>query len=130
MPRTNRPPSYRLHKATGQAVVTLDGRDHYLGPHDTPESRAEYDRLIAEWLQHGRSLRRSAGPGPAVSEVILAYMKYADRYYVKDGAPTSEPTNIKHSLKFLRGPYGHTPAADFGPLALKSVRRAMIDAGL
>lgn len=28
-------PSYRLHKASGQAVVTLDGRDHYLGVHDS-----------------------------------------------------------------------------------------------
>ena len=27
-----RTPSYRLHKPSGQAVVTLDGRDHYLGP--------------------------------------------------------------------------------------------------
>src|SRR5262245_39738028 len=41
MPRTNRPPSYRLHKATGQAVVTLDDRDHYLGRYDSAESRAE-----------------------------------------------------------------------------------------
>ena len=24
-------PSYRLHKPSGQAVVTLNGRDHYLG---------------------------------------------------------------------------------------------------
>ena len=32
MPRLkNKVPSYRLHKATGQAVVTLNGRDIYLG---------------------------------------------------------------------------------------------------
>jgi len=26
-------PSYRLHKPSGRGVVTLDGRDIYLGPH-------------------------------------------------------------------------------------------------
>ena len=33
MPRlTKRFPAYRLHKASGQAVVSLSGRTHYLGP--------------------------------------------------------------------------------------------------
>ena len=36
-----RNPSYRLHKPSGQAVVTLNGRDYYLGKHGTAESRAE-----------------------------------------------------------------------------------------
>jgi hypothetical protein len=34
-----RPPSYRLHKPSGQAVVTLNGKGFYLGAHDTPASR-------------------------------------------------------------------------------------------
>ena len=38
-----RVPSYRLHKPSGQAVVTLDGRDFYLGAYGTPASKAEYD---------------------------------------------------------------------------------------
>ena len=50
MPRLSlRPPKYRKHKASGQALVTLNGRDFYLGPHGSPESRADYDRLVAEW---------------------------------------------------------------------------------
>jgi len=28
-PNEIRTPKYRLHKPTGQAVVTIDGRDHY-----------------------------------------------------------------------------------------------------
>jgi hypothetical protein len=33
MPRLiHAPPKYRKHKASGQAVVTINGRDHYLGP--------------------------------------------------------------------------------------------------
>src|SRR5262245_32601021 len=52
--RKGEPPRYRLHKHSGQAVVSLprgDGtyRDVLLGPYDTPESRLEYARVIAEW---------------------------------------------------------------------------------
>ena len=39
MPRlTHQHPKYRLHRASGQAVVTLDGKDRYLGPFGTTES--------------------------------------------------------------------------------------------
>ena len=48
-----RVPSYRRHKPSGQAVVTLNGRDIYLGKWDTKASRTEYDRLIGEWLAVG-----------------------------------------------------------------------------
>ena len=44
-------PTYRKHRASGQAVVSLNGRDFYLGPHGTRASKLEYDRLIGEWLQ-------------------------------------------------------------------------------
>ena len=33
-------PKYRKHRASGQAVVTLNGRDIYLGPHGTKASKA------------------------------------------------------------------------------------------
>lgn len=33
-------PSDRLHAAYGQAVVTFDGKDFYLGEHGTPQSHA------------------------------------------------------------------------------------------
>jgi hypothetical protein len=45
---TVRNPSYRYHKARNCAVVTVDGRDHYLGKYDSPESWEKYHRLIAE----------------------------------------------------------------------------------
>ena len=41
MPRlTNAAPKYRKHRASGQAVVTLNGKDHYLGMFDTIEAAA------------------------------------------------------------------------------------------
>lgn len=55
MPRlVHRVPSYMLHRPTGQARVRLGGRDFYLGPHGSPESRQEYDRVVAEWLSARR----------------------------------------------------------------------------
>ncbi len=66
MPRlTKSVPKYRKHKASGQAVVTLDGKDFYLGPHNTDVSRREYDRLVGEWQLNGRRLpaKQSEGLG-------------------------------------------------------------------
>ena len=51
---THRTPSLRHHKPSGQAVVTLDSRDIYLGRFGSPESRAEYDRLLALDVADGR----------------------------------------------------------------------------
>ena len=57
MPRLiNRNPAYRKHRASGQAIVTIDGQDIYLGPFGTQASRNEYDRIIGEWLANGRRL--------------------------------------------------------------------------
>src|SRR4051794_21016656 len=81
-----RTPSYRLHKPTGQAVVTIEGRDLYLRKHGSPRSRAEYDRVIAEWLANGRRL---ATPSDlSVVELIRAYYRHFEGYYRKDGEPT------------------------------------------
>jgi hypothetical protein len=55
----NRPPAYRRHKRSGQAVVTIDGRDLYLGKHGTAASREAYQRTIGEWKQ-GRRLSADA----------------------------------------------------------------------
>ena len=56
MPRlVNAVPRYRKHRRSGQAVVTIRGRDHYLGPYGTKASRLEYDRLVPSgWLVGGR----------------------------------------------------------------------------
>jgi integrase len=128
-----RTPSYRLHKPTGQAVVTLNGHDIYLGRHGSPESRTEYDRLLAEWLANGRQLLSPAPPGGSdltVNELLLAYLKFADSYYLKHGKPTTEPASIRVTVRPLRRLYGDTLARDFSPLQLKAVRQAMVDSGL
>lgn len=122
-------PKYRLHKPSGLAVVRLDGRDVYLGRYGTPESQAEYQRVIAEWCAAGRTHGRRGSPIP-VKELVLTYWRHVEVYYVKNGRPTSEQHCIRGALRPLRRLYGETLAEDFGPLELKAVRQAMIDQGL
>jgi integrase len=126
MPRTSSEfvPTYRKHKPTGQAVVTLSGKDHYLGRYNTAASRKEYDRIIGEWLACGRSLPN--GGRQIVNEVILAYVRYADDYY----RGSVEVVKIKLAMRPLKELYGCAEAETFSPLKLKAVRQAMIDAGL
>lgn len=120
-------PKYRRHRKSGQAVVTLNGRDHYLGHHGTKTSRIEYDRLIGEWLAAGRTPLGIQAPTLTVVELCLRYLKFATAYY--NGNPKVMP-GIKRSIDYLRELYGRTPAVEFGPLALKAIRQRMVEEGL
>jgi integrase len=132
------PPSLRRHKPSQQAVVTLNGRDHYLGPwpvgqkQPPAEVRDAYDALVAEWLANGRRTTEASPPPITVAELILQFWaRYATVYYRHpDGSPTSEQSNYKLSLRPLRRLFGKLPAAEFSPLKLKSVRQSLIDAGV
>ncbi len=129
MPRhTESVPRYCRHRASGQAVVTINGRTHYLGPHGTQASRVEYDRLIAEWLASGRSTFYGVPEHlTSVVELIVAYLEYARGYY-GDGN-RGECANMRHALRPLRELYGRLPAREFGPLQLKAVREKFIALG-
>jgi hypothetical protein len=50
MPRlSNSLPKYRKHRTSGQAVVTLHGRDLYLGPYNTKASKIESIVMLETW---------------------------------------------------------------------------------
>jgi integrase len=128
-------PSYRLHKPSGAAVVTLcdhsgSRHDVRLGKYGSPESRAEYARVIAEWETNGRRLvapEVSSGD-ITIAELVTRFWPHAEGHYRRaDGIATNELADFKYSLRPLVHLYGHTPVRDFGPLALKAVRQLMID---
>lgn len=118
-------PEYRLHRASGQAIVTLSGETHYLGNHGTKASRAEYDRLLAEWIAAGRQPLRASDR--TVAEVVAAFWTHAKTYYKSaDGEQGGELQNYRDTLRPLKRLYGEHVATDFGPLALKTLLGEMI----
>jgi integrase len=122
-------PDYRKHRASGQAVVTLNGRDYYLGPHGTKVSKLEYDRIVAEWLASGRS----PGFGASLEEVTIVeliadYVAFAKTYY--GTGRTSEYHRLVRIMKLLRSLYGRTPAASFGVKEFKAVRQQLMNGDL
>lgn len=122
-------PSYRKHKASGQALVTILGKDHYLGPHGTKASHLLYDRLISEYLATGRKLIEPVEHSITVIEVLAAHMKFARTYYLKDGKATNEIDALRIIVNDAGSLYGNTPASEFGPKALKVVRQQWIERG-
>ena len=112
-------PSYRLHKRSGLAVVTLAGRDHYLGPHGSPESKRRYNRMIAEYMASGGSKVFGAPEESiTVAEVLLACFQHARVYY--GTGSSSEFHRIKPIIKATRLLYGSELAASFSHVQFKS----------
>ncbi len=127
----NSVPKYRKHRASKQAVVTIGGRDIYLGPHGSQTSRDQYDRHIAEYLSNGRRAPQVATDDKpfAVKELIAAYWRHAKVYYRKNGKPTSEISILKIALRELKAFYGEIPADEFSPKKLKAIRDSWIAKG-
>ena len=128
----NSVPTYRLHKPSGTARCWVGGRWVALGKYNSPESRAEYARILAELVVApvpGRSAS-PAGADVTVNELLLGFWRYADAHYRRpDGTPTNELPQFRQTFRLVRELYGHTPAREFGPLALKALRQQMIETG-
>ncbi len=141
MPSKQRIPAYRRQGGAGtrpdRAFVLFPGRPRiYLGDYGAAASRERYARLIAQW-RAGQGIDFPDGRRRAcddelltVEEIIAAYLERCDVHYRDaEGRPTSEVATITRALAVLRRLYGSTPAAHFGPRALKAVRADMIAAG-
>lgn len=124
----SRIPPYSQHKPTRQAYVRLSGQHVYLGVYGSPESKDEYNRIVAEWLANGRRLP-VAPEVISVTELCELYWKYASTRYVKDGQPTSTLDHVKSAIVLARRLYGAIPACEFGPAKLRVVRQTWIDEG-
>jgi integrase len=143
MPRPRKAqPAYLHHKPTNQAYVRIpDGnggrKTVYLGEHASAESKVEYRRLLAE-LDAAASPaaviraepKLKAARDVLVSEVYRDFWAHAQQHYRRaDGSPTNELPQYRQTFRIVLDLYGGTPAAEFGPLALKAVRLKMVEAG-
>src|SRR5262245_14264176 len=125
MPRKRTTPSLRRHKPSSQGVVTLNAKDRYLGrwhadQKDPPtEVRAEYDRVIMEWLASNRGLAqptKAADQGPTFEDLLAAFWEHAQQHYRHpDGKQTSELASYRDALRPLRHLYAKLPAREFTP---------------
>lgn len=117
-------PAYRLHRPSGQAIVTLNGRDVYLGPFDSDDSRIAYERELTAWRAHGQGPRRQA---LTIADMVAAFWRHVERdgLYVKNGRPTSERLCLRVALRPLLRMFGSKQADSFGALDLITVRKAL-----
>src|SRR5262249_41911597 len=98
-------PSYRRHKQSGQAIVTLTnglgGRhDLLLGKYGSRESRVEYARVIAEWEANGRQFHATSLADLTVAELIGHFWPWVQTHYRRpDGTETREVADFKYSLR-------------------------------
>ncbi len=125
MARSTKPPVYSRH-SSGQARVRIDGVTHYLGRHGSPESHAEYARLLEDW----RSKLERAPRKMTVRALCVLYLAHATKYYQKNGQPTSELNIIRNTLRRVMRLHGKALAGQCSPRMLKDVRQAMMDDGL
>ena len=148
-PRNGAVPSLRPHK-TGQARVTLNGRDFYLGTYGTPEAQAEYHALISRWLAGGRKSLDSLPPVAAPKATVdpgfllepaapdLSLVELLARHIADLEATTGRPASEKDSpahrtlgvARKLMKTFGREEARSFGPLKLKMFRETLVASGL
>ncbi len=96
-------PSYRKH-SSGQARVTINGKDHLLGKYGSAASKEAYGRLVAEFSASASTQTFGKVPEAILLEdVLLAYIKHAKQYY----RGSSEYTNLKLVERPLASLYGN-----------------------
>lgn len=113
-------PSYRRH-TSGLGVVTIAGRDIYLGKHNTPESRAAYGRVIAEWL--------ATGSAPIDPNKAITVREAIERFRAGAGLSAKDAYQFRYATDPLVALYGNTCLADFGPVRMRAVQEQFVRLG-
>ena len=129
----DRNPNYRLHKASGQAIVTLSGEDHYLGRYGTRASRKKYGELIAKWWANEcRPIKPPKAEADddvgslTVAELVLQFLDWATSHYVKNGKQTQEPACLHYAAKPMVEKFGSW-IRPCGGTVVTPTMKAMID---
>ncbi len=123
-------PKHCFHKGAGQGYVTLNGDRYYTGKWKTEASEARYRELLAAYLKEeplaaAAPRARHASPSePSLEFICAEYLDHSkaenDRPGQRDNKQHNHNCNmVKRLLKHFAG----TPAACFGPKALKTFMR-------
>jgi integrase len=139
----------RTYHISGQSVVRLDGRDFYLGEHDSPESIARYAVLIAAYQAGGMRLPADFEIGTLEPQVMSML-----GMIVEPQQQAKTPITVRHVTACFRlhiaERYANNPkeihrlgmvcdalelndgdlnADQYGPLALQRQRQRFVDTG-
>jgi integrase len=99
------------------------------GKFGSEQSKQEYERLLCHLRANGGQLPAgTAKKDVTIAELVLEFMERANTYYVDPvtKAATNEVIACRAALRPLCRLYADAPAAEFGPLALQSLRSAMV----
>ena len=136
MPKlVTRPPKYARHKASGQAVVKVGKKLHYLGPWNSAESKIRYQAVIAEWAADQNCAPAAAvteslpEADTTVTELLAAYIKHAQQYYVKAGTITSQVYIVRSVARFWKVSFGAIFVRKIKPSHLKAIQKRMVADG-
>lgn len=138
MPRTKLPPKYRHHKRSGQAVVTINSHDIYLGPYGTAESRELYAKLLSGAVTPDQLKRKTVTTvvkeqptAVHVVELLAAFWEHAESYYVdRHGKPNGDQNNYRTLIKRLHAFGREMQVTEFGPKRLRQFRDLLIQDSL
>lgn len=125
-----RAPVYGLHKPSGQARTTFNGKRVYLGPHGSTESLEKFHEVLARWESARVEGNNPADTKLTVSRLALLFLEHAETEYSKDGKTTREYDNFRQALRSLTRMYHGGRVVDFGPKKLKVLQSALVDEGL
>jgi len=106
-------------------IKTPDGKRKaiYLGKWGTKDAQQRYDEVIADYLRSERSVDFA---NLTLNRLCILYLQHAEKYYIKDGEPTSEVSATRIALREVVACCGTCAIRDFKPRTLKGVRDRMV----
>jgi integrase len=127
-------PKYRRN-TNGQAFVehkSIPSKSHrlYLGVYESAESRKKYAEFLQR-LEEGGPLAPEAFAGydKTISELIVAFLPWAEQFYQRRGQPTTFVGGLRRALDQLNCRYGSMLGRKFGPGTLESLQFSLAEAG-
>jgi integrase len=107
--------------------VRINGVDHYLGDREDPETVNRYKQKVAEWLGNDRTVSPEQPGQVTVAELLAAFLRHAETYYVKKGIPTSEVFCFRKIISILiDSPYSDRLAGSIGAAELRGIRELFL----
>lgn len=118
-------PSYLKHAPSGSARCVWEGKTVYLGKYGSPESYAEYQKILALFLATGSITYKRDRFN--ILQAVQSFLDLIDREYP---ATSGEPRNIRIGLTDLVSKFGPLPINEFRPIDFSYIIQGWIDRGL